>query len=85
MGVWVYIVQCKDGTLYTGYTTDVRRRVEEHNKGERGAKYTRSRRPAKLLYKEELQTESDAKRREAQIKKLSRKDKFRLISNQASS
>lgn len=74
---YVYIVECSDGTLYTGYTTDVDRRVEEHNEGE-GAKYTRGRTPVEVVHVEEYETRSDAMSREAEIKSLSREEKEEL-------
>ena len=77
---YVYIVECVDGTLYTGYTTDIERRINEHNYSTRSAKYTRSRRPVKLKYKEEYDTVSEALKRENKIKKMSRKQKLELIS-----
>ena len=76
---YVYIVECYDGSLYTGWTTDVDKRVEAHNSG-KGAKYTRSRRPVKLVYTEELPTKEDALSREAAIKKLTPVKKRQLIS-----
>jgi putative endonuclease len=79
---YVYILQCADGTLYCGYTTDVARRVIEHN-GEGklpGAKYTAPRRPVRLFYQESFDTRSAAMKREAEIKKLSRKEKESLCS-----
>ena len=75
MGHYVYIVECSDGSLYTGYTTDVERRVEEHNSGD-GAKYTRGRTPVELVHSEEYETRSDAMSREYEIKQLSRSEKF---------
>ena len=75
---YVYIVECKDGTLYTGWTTDLKRRISEHNQG-KGAKYTRSRYPVELKYFEEIETKQEAMKREWKIKKLSRKDKIELI------
>ena len=75
---WVYIVRCRDGTLYTGMTDDVEKRVAAHNRGT-GAKYTRSRTPVTLLYREELPDRSAALRRESAIKKLPRAEKLRLI------
>lgn len=75
---YVYILLCSDGTLYTGYTTDPSRRLEEHNKGT-GAKYTRSRLPVSMVYIEEGSDLSWGLRREAAIKKLSRRDKLKLI------
>ena len=77
--VFVYIVECADGSLYTGWTTNVEERVKTHNSGE-GAKYTRSRLPVKLVYFEELEDRSAALKREAAIKKLTRREKELLIS-----
>ncbi|ENK1244952.1 GIY-YIG nuclease family protein [Clostridium sp. FAM 1755] len=75
---YVYIVECRDKTLYTGWTTDIERRVNQHNKGE-GAKYTRARRPVVLKYFEEFDTNREAMKRECEIKKLSRQDKIKLF------
>ncbi len=75
---FVYIVRCADGTLYTGWTTDVTRRVAQHNAG-RGARYTRTHRPVVLVYREEVSDRSAAMRREAAIKKLDRERKERLV------
>ena len=75
---FVYMVECSDGTFYTGYTTDVEKRVWTHNNGKAGAKYTKSLRPVRLIYTEKLSTRSEAMSREAAIKKLSRKQKERL-------
>jgi len=75
----VYIVECADGTYYTGITTDVERRLNEHNYSFKSAKYTRSRRPVKLVYVETSENRSTASRRESQIKKLSRNKKTLLI------
>lgn len=75
---FVYMVECSDGSLYTGWTTDVDSRVTAHNNGE-GAKYTRSRLPVKLVYFEELDSRSAALKREAAIKKLTRIQKQDLI------
>jgi len=74
----VYVLQCADGTLYTGWTTDLERRLRAHNSG-RGAKYTRGRRPVSVAYREEQPTRSTAQKREAAIRRLSRVDKLRLI------
>ena len=79
MSYFVYIVQCSDNTLYTGIATDVQRRVEEHNSSAKGAKYTKTRRPVKLMYSEELDDRSQATKREIAIKKLSRDKKLELI------
>ncbi|MCD8382898.1 MAG: GIY-YIG nuclease family protein [Clostridiales bacterium] len=75
---YVYIVKCSDGTLYTGSTTNVSRRVRTHNAG-KGAKYTRSRRPVALVYQEETESWPAALRREAAIKRLPRAKKIALI------
>lgn len=75
---YTYIVQCNDGTLYTGWTTDIKRRVTQHNQG-KGAKYTCCRRPVELKYFEEFTTNKEAMKRECAIKKLSRKDKIKLF------
>ena len=74
----VYIVACDDGTYYTGYTTDVERRVAEHNDGV-GAKYTRGRRPVELVHTETYDSQSTAMQREYAIKQLRRAQKERLI------
>jgi putative endonuclease len=79
----VYILQCADGTLYTGWTTDLGQRLRAHNSGQ-GAKYTHGRRPVRLVYWEEQPTRSAAQRREAAIRRLSRTDKLRLIEERAS-
>jgi len=76
---FLYILRCSDDTLYTGITTDIERRLKEHNLGTKGAKYTRSRRPVKLVYKEKLEDKSSALKREYEIKKMSRKKKLLLI------
>ncbi|QSQ08559.1 hypothetical protein H0A61_00886 [Koleobacter methoxysyntrophicus] len=75
---FVYILECSDATLYTGYTTEPERRVKEHNEG-RGAKYTRGRRPVKLVYLEGFSDKSEAVKREKEIKKLPREKKLSLI------
>ena len=74
----VYVIECADGTLYTGYTTDVERRVAEHNAGE-GAKYTRGRTPVSLCHAESFDSKSAAMSREHAIKSLPRAEKERLI------
>ena len=78
MNWFVYILRCSDGSYYTGYTNDMEKRLDVHNIGQ-GAKYTRSRRPCKVVFTEQQETKSDALKREAQIKKLSRKKKEALI------
>lgn len=76
----VYILRCADDSLYTGITIDVERRLNEHNTDNlKGARYTRARRPVKLIYQENCQDRSDASQREYQIKKLSRQQKLALI------
>ena len=74
----VYILRCGDGSLYTGISTDVARRLEEHRNG-KGAKYTRSRGPLELVYEEACADKSAALRRELEIKALSRAEKLKLI------
>jgi putative endonuclease len=74
----VYIVECADGTLYTGWTTDVEARIAAHNSGA-GAKYTRGRLPVQLLYSETYSTKGEALKREHEIKKLSRLRKLELV------
>ena len=76
---WAYLVRCADDTLYAGITTDLERRVTEHNAGS-GARYTRARRPVVLVYREQCDDRSSALKREAAIKRLSRADKLALIS-----
>jgi len=75
---YVYIVECSDGTLYTGYTTDVERRIREHNSG-KGAKYTRGRTPVGLVHTEQYETRSEAMSRESEIKSMSREKKESLL------
>ena len=75
---YLYILRCKDNTLYTGITTDVEKRLEAHRAG-KGAKYTRGRGPLELVYTEECGDHSAALRREAEIKRLSREEKLKLI------
>jgi len=75
---YVYIVECSDGTLYTGITTDINRRLNQHNSG-KGAKYTSIRRPVKLMSISEFGDRSDASKEEYRIKQLTRKEKFEYI------
>jgi putative endonuclease len=77
---FLYILLCSDQTLYTGITTDLTRRVDEHNFSNKGAKYTKARRPVELVYSEEHPNRSSASKREYLIKKMSRKEKDILIS-----
>ena len=83
---FLYIIRCSDDSLYTGITTDVERRLREHN-GEKGkrasAAYTRARRPVALMYQEEHADRACASRREFSVKKMSRAQKLELIDNQA--
>ena len=76
----VYILECGDGTLYTGITNDLEKRLEAHNSG-KGAKYTRSRLPVELIYYEEFETKEEAMSREYHIKKLPREKKLELINS----
>tara|TARA_R110001606_G_scaffold168365_1_gene312836 strand:+ start:615 stop:881 length:267 start_codon:yes stop_codon:yes gene_type:complete len=75
----VYIVECSDGSFYTGITTDINRRILEHNYSLKAAKYTRSRRPVRLVYEESASNRSEASKREYSIKRLKRKNKSSLI------
>ena len=75
---YTYILECRDGTFYTGWTTDVDRRLAAHNSG-KGAKYTKSRRPVKLAYYEEFATKEEAMSREWAIKRMTRDEKATLI------
>ncbi len=77
---FVYMVKCADNTFYTGITTELERRIEEHNGSDKGAKYTRVRRPVSLVYSEEHPDRSSASKREYEIKKkMSRAEKLKLI------
>jgi putative endonuclease len=79
MAQWIlYILECADGSLYTGITTDLEQRLERHNKG-KACIYTRSRKPVKVVYSEVFNSESLVRKREIEIKKLSRTNKLRLI------
>lgn len=75
---YIYIIECKDGSLYTGITTDIQRRFKEHGLGKGGA-YTRAKKVKKILYTEKLKTRSKALKREFKIKSLNRKQKLNLI------
>lgn len=80
MQIWqVYILKCKDKSLYTGITTDLERRIFEHNQSKRGARYTRARRPVKLVYVKSFESRAEATKEEAQIKKIKREEKMKLI------
>ncbi len=73
------MVQCSDTSLYTGVTTDIERRIQEHNHQKEGARYTRAKRPVTLVYKESAEDRAAACKREAQIKKMARRQKLQLI------
>lgn len=75
---YTYIVECRDKSLYTGWTTDLEKRIAAHNAGT-GAKYTKSRRPVKLVYSEEFETKAEAMKREYAIKRMPRLEKLKLI------
>ena len=77
---FIYILRCNDDTLYTGITTDIARRLTQHNAGS-GAKYTAARRPCVLVYQETAEDRSTASKREAEIKKLSREEKTMLCAS----
>jgi len=80
MPYYVYILLCKDGSYYTGYAEDVKRRVERHKKGQ-GARYTRMHEPEKIVYVEEFDSRSEAMKREREIKSLSHSKKQRLVNS----
>lgn len=75
---YTYILKCSDGTLYTGYTNNINKRIKTHNQG-KGAKYTRGRLPVKLVHTEKFKTKSKALKREHSIKKLTKEKKIELI------
>ena len=79
----MYVVQCADGSLYTGITTNIQRRILEHNFGMKGAKYTRSRRPVELVFSIPCENHSIAAKNEAKFKKLTRSQKLRIIDDQS--
>ena len=79
MHYFLYMLRCSDNTLYTGITTDINRRLKEHNSSNKGAKYTRARRPVELVHKEKLEDKSSALKREYEVKKMSREQKLLLI------
>ena len=74
---YTYILECKDGTLYTGWTNNLEKRVKDHNEG-KGAKYTKARRPVSLVYYEEFESKEEAMKREYAIKQMSRSEKLKL-------
>lgn len=79
---YVYIVRCNDDTFYTGVARDLARRIQQHNHGNAGARYTRARRPVELVYQETAADRSTAQQREYRIRKLSAAEKRRLIASQ---
>ena len=79
MQYFVYILECKDKTLYTGWTNDLEKRIFTHNNSKTGAKYTKARRPVVLKYSEKFRSQSKAMKRECAIKLLTRKEKLELI------
>lgn len=81
MSHYIYILKCNDGTLYTGYTNDVVKRVFSHNNLKSGAKYTKARRPVILVYSKKFKTKSQALKRENAIKRMERVEKIKLINN----
>jgi len=76
---FVYILQCSDDSLYTGVATDLERRLHEHNHSPLGARYTRARRPVEMIYSEQVESRSEACKREHEIKQLNRGQKLNLI------
>lgn len=76
---YIYILQCADNTLYVGCTNNIEKRLREHNHSKKGAHYTKIRRPVVLLYQETYTNLSDARHREAEIKRMKREEKFGLI------
>lgn len=81
--VFVYVLICNDSTLYVGVTTNLERRIYEHNSSKKGAKYTRGRRPVTLLYKESFSNRSEAQKREYYLKQLTRSEKLELIARES--
>lgn len=79
MSYYVYILECKDGTLYVGATNDLEKRVKQHNESKQGAHYTKIRRPVVLRYSEKYKTLGEARAREAEIKRLPRAKKVALF------
>jgi len=78
---YLYILKCADKTLYTGITIDLVRRIKEHNSTKLGAKYTRARRPVKLVYSKKFRNRSTALKAEAKLKNLTRSEKLKIIKN----
>jgi putative endonuclease len=82
---YTYMVRCSDRTLYTGITKDPEKRLNDHNTGRNGARYTRSRRPVQLVYQEKFSSRSAAARREYQLKQMSRAEKQKIMQDHLSS
>ncbi|MBP3851653.1 MAG: GIY-YIG nuclease family protein [Erysipelotrichaceae bacterium] len=82
MNHYVYMIECSDGSYYTGYTNNLKKRLAAHNAG-KGAKYTKSRRPVRLIYQENFDNKKDALKREYAIKQLARSEKETLINDKA--
>ncbi|MCK9536818.1 MAG: GIY-YIG nuclease family protein [Bacilli bacterium] len=80
---YIYILKCSDDTFYTGWTNNIEKRLNDHNNGI-GSKYTKSRLPVQLVYYEEFSTKQEAMKREYEIKQKSRREKLKLINNNAS-
>ena len=78
---YVYILKCADGSLYTGSTNDLEKRLHQHNNLKSGAHYTKIRRPSKLIYFKEFKTIASARKREIEIKKMKRQEKIKLITS----
>lgn len=85
MQFFVYILQCSDDTYYTGCTNDLEKRIVEHNTKKSGAKYTKMRRPVTLIYSESYATIAEGRKREAEIKRLTRKQKTFLVHSKTGS
>ncbi len=79
---WLYILRCVDSSLYTGITTDIKRRIAEHESG-KGAKYCRGRAPLELVFSQSFKSRSEASSAEVRVKRLSREDKFKLITGKS--
>jgi putative endonuclease len=79
MSYYTYIVECADKSLYTGCTNDLKTRISQHNNAKSGARYTKIRRPVKLIYFEEFKTLAEGRHREAEIKRLKRAEKLKII------
>jgi putative endonuclease len=75
----VYILECSDSTLYTGCTNNLEKRIHAHNHSKTGAKYTRARRPVKMIYSEEFKTLRDGRKREVEIKRMTRAEKIAMM------